>query len=257
MTERSQNIYCPSQYALRRRSPRRVIGGVYPNATLNTSTPLLLVEFGWYYEIGVRPGDTVYDMTGRHQFTIPADDILDEGGYKRVGSSGITIANSTDFDRVSTAPGTFWGGIWNPKNEANGVHPGGYIMACWSSPNFDFIVGRNQGGLFDVRQNNYAADHQWTHMTGDQDYMLWHQYDDKIRYYCTGAAYSIEADGPLLSRTTLADMTISNSLGRTRCVFMSTGDFPHSPGATGAGAVPAYVNAFGANHFNPITGVWS
>jgi len=255
MSDRSQFAYTPAQSAVKRRGPK--VGGVYPNATLNTSTVKFLVEFGWYYEIGVRAGDTVYDMTGNHQFTIPADDILDEGGYKRVGSSGITIVNSTDFDREPAGGGTYWGGIWNPKSEANGVHPNGYVMACWENPNFDFIVGRNQGGMFDVRQNNYAADQQWTHMTGDQDYILWHEFADKIRYFVTGAAYKIKDDGPLVLRTTGADMKISAALGRTRCVFMSRGPFPHRPDTFGVGTVPAYVNAFGANYFDPRTGVWS
>lgn len=245
--------------ALRRGFPAAGVG-VYPNATVNPywSSYLFFVDLGWYYDIGVRPGDTVYDMTGRTQFTIPANGTLSSAGFVPSSNSNkIVLPSKADWARVA-----MWGAgvIYNPVDAAMNH---GQPFHQWTTGAFSWELGR-VGAQFGINYGDEAGAPVWFNgFNSNKEYMAVITWVDKVRLYATDNTYQIPigvnpADRPVTNNAWLGD-----SAGITRAAWIvkhASNTAPasyFSPGTDGLTPIPARLAANGAKIFNAFTGVWT
>lgn len=255
-----------SKYGLVRAKGAAPITGIiptaYPNSTVNPywSDYKFMVDLGWYYDIGVRPGDTVYDLTGRHQFTIPSNGTLSSDGFTANSNSlsdKIQLAASSDFARTG-----MWaaGLIYNPLTSTyNQVRP----FAAWQSPNFEWEIGRSSGSAFPLNYGDVSGGPSNFTVNVDQEYMASIHWVDKVRLFVTDNTYDVSYGSNPSDYSGSFAVELGDSGGVTRCAWVAqnasatAGPNYYNAGTTGATAIPSRLEANGDGVFDPTDGSWS
>lgn len=258
-TTNRQTMICGVRYDLLL-SEGQPVGAqpVYAGAAYSDwSTMRLVIDFAHLHACGVRPGDTVWDMTGRHRFTLPPGSSLTSDGWSADASQGLYLPASDDWDLV---PGTVLDAVHNPEGWTD---PDFRLLAgCWPDGG-PYEWGFRQGapGQYLYLSNTVASGPALSRTLG-ADAWYWYRIanTDKQRVYLNGVDYEI-AKNTAANSATASPFHIG---GQGRWRLLTIGDKVHAfgvnvfPDATPPLDAPQVGPAPSTGGtFNPFTGLWT